>query len=176
MSNDVSQSSLVLIGKVTGTHGIKGQLSIVPFSGDADSILSQSSLIFKGDKGESDVYSIKNSSIHRKKVLITLDSLEGINQVEHLVGREVYVRREQLPELPDGEYYWCDLIGLKVITTKGECLGELRDILAAGNHDIYIVRSGDREYLIPAVEDIVTDINLDNGVMTVDPPEGLLEL
>lgn len=176
MSNDVLQNKLVLIGRVTGTHGIKGQLAVVPFSGDADSIISRDSLIFMGDKGETDVYNIRNSSVHQKKVLITLDSLEGINQVEHLVGREVYVKREQLPELPDGEYYWCDLIGLKVFTTKGECLGELKDVLAGGSHDIYMVKAGDREYMIPAVEGIVTAIDLDGGVMTVDPPDGLLDI
>jgi 16S rRNA processing protein RimM len=170
------KSRLVLIGKITGTHGIKGQLRVVPYSGDSNSILSQSSLILTGAEGESDVFKVAYSSIHGKKVLITLESYDGINQVEHLVGREVYVKREQLPELPDGEYYWCDLIGLKVITTKGECLGKLRDIFTAGNNDVYMVKDGDREYLIPAVEDIVTDINLIEGVMTVDPPEGLLDL
>jgi 16S rRNA processing protein RimM len=170
------KNKLVLIGKVTGTHGIKGQLRVVPYSGDADSILSQRILVLKGNKGESDVFNVINSSVHGKKILITLESYCGINQVEHLVGREVFVKREQLPELPDDEFYWCDLIGLKVITTKGECLGELQGIFAAGDNDIYVVKAGEREYLIPAVEDIVTDINLSEGVMTVDPPEGLLDL
>ncbi len=170
------KSRMVLIGKITGTHGIKGQLRVVPYSGDSGSILSQRSLILKGSKGESDVYKIANSSIHGKKVLIALETYDGINEVEHLVGREIYVNREQLPELPEDEYYWCDLIGLKVITTRGERLGELRDIFSAGNNDVYMVKDGDREYLIPAVEDIVTDINLTEGIMTVDPPEGLLDL
>jgi 16S rRNA processing protein RimM len=170
------KSRLVLIGKVTSTHGIKGQLRVVPYSGEADSILSQPSLILKGEKGESDTVNVISSTVHGKKVLVTLESYDGINRVEHLVGREVYVKREQLPELPDGEYYWCDLIGLKVITSEGEYLGELQDIFAAGNHDVYMVKEGEREYLIPSVEDIVTDINLFEGVMTVDPPEGLLDL
>ncbi len=167
---------LVLIGKVAATHGIKGQLRVVPFSGDADSILTQRTLILKGSNGESDIYEVVNSSVHGKKVLLTLKAFDDINKVEHLVGREIYVKREQLPELSEGEYYWCDLIGLKVFTTKGECLGELFDIISTGSNDVYLVRTGEHEYLVPAIEGIVTDINLREGVMIVDPPEGLLEL
>jgi 16S rRNA processing protein RimM len=173
----MSQSNkLVLIGKVVATHGIKGQLRVVPYSGNAESILLQRTIILKGSNGDSDSYEVADSSIHGKKVIISLRSFNNINQVEHLVGREIFVKREQLPELPDGEYYWCDLIGLKVQTVRGDYLGELSDILAAGGNDVYMVRAGGKEYLIPAVEDIVTDINIVEGTMTVDPPEGLLDL
>jgi 16S rRNA processing protein RimM len=78
--------------------------------------------------------------------------------------------------LTEGEYYWCDLIGLKVITDGGVHLGELYDIMATGSNDVYLVRSGEKEYLIPAIEDVVVEINLAAGVMTVSPLEGLLEL
>jgi 16S rRNA processing protein RimM len=67
-------------------------------------------------------------------------------------------------------------MGLKVFTVQGELLGKISDILATGSNDVYAVRSGEKEYLIPAVEGIVTTINLGEGVMIVDPPEGLLEL
>lgn len=167
---------LVLIGKIAATHGIRGQLRVVPYSGDADSILSQRTIVLKGSKGEFDIFEVENSSLHGKRVLITLKSFADINKVEHLVGREVYVERGRLPELPEGEYYWCDLMGLKVFTVQGELLGKISDILATGSNDVYAVRSGEKEYLIPAVEGIVTTINLGEGVMIVDPPEGLLEL
>ncbi len=168
--------SMVLIGKVVATHGIKGQLRVVPYSGNAESILSQSTIILKGSDGVVASYEVATSSIHGKKVIIALTAFSNINQVEHLVGGEIFVKREQLPELPEGEFYWCDLIGLKVHTIQGDYLGDLSDILAAGGNDVYLVRLGDKEYLIPAVEDIVTDINIAEGTMTVDPPEGLLEL
>jgi 16S rRNA processing protein RimM len=96
--------------------------------------------------------------------------------VQHLVGREIYAERGQLPELTEGEYYWCDLIGLKVVTAEGVLLGELYDIMATGSNDVYLVRSGEKEYLIPAIEDVVVEVNLAAGVMTVSPLEGLLEL
>jgi 16S rRNA processing protein RimM len=172
----IHKQKLVLIGKVTATHGIRGQLRVVPFSGEAESILSQRRLILKGPNDESEAFEVANSSVHGKRVLLSLKSLDDINKVEYLVGREIYVERGQLPELPDGEYYWCDLIGLKVYTVQGKFLGKLCEILATGSNDIYIIRNGEKEFLIPAIEDVVTDINLHESVMIVDPPEGLLDL
>ncbi len=167
---------LVMIGKVVATHGIKGQLRVVPYSGNVDSIILHRTVLLKGPDGESDIFEVASSSIHGKKVIISLASYNNINLVKHLVGREVFVKREQLPELPEGEFYWCDLIGLRVQTVKGDYLGELSDIMAAGGNDVYTVKSGEKEYLIPAVEGIVTDINVVEGTMTGDPPEGLLDL
>jgi 16S rRNA processing protein RimM len=119
---------------------------------------------------------VAHAAVHGKKVLITLKEFDNINQVLPLVGREVYALREQLPELSPDEYYWCDLLGLRVVTVGGEALGTLRDIIATGSNDVYVVSEGTREYLIPALEDVVVNIDLDAGVMTVSPPEGLLDL
>jgi 16S rRNA processing protein RimM len=171
-----ANSELILIGKVTATHGVRGQLKVVPYSGDVDSILTKCSIILKGLNGETEIAEISASAVHGRKILITLQGYDDINQVQHLVGREIYAERGQLPELDEGEYYWCDLIGLKVVTTQGEYLGELFDIMATGSNDVYLVKAGEKECLIPAIEDVVVDINLDIGVMTVDPLEGLLEL
>jgi 16S rRNA processing protein RimM len=84
--------------------------------------------------------------------------------------------REQLPELSEGEFYWCDLLGLTVKTDRGEILGLLTNIITTGSNDVYVVKDDKRECLIPALDDVVLDINLDDGIMTVSPPEGLLDL
>jgi 16S rRNA processing protein RimM len=111
-----------------------------------------------------------------KKILLALKGFDSINQVEHLVGRDVCVRREQLPALDDGEYYWHDLLGLSVVTTAGEPLGQLQDIFATGSNDVYVVQHGRREYMIPALADVVVQIDLDQRIMTICPYEGLLDL
>lgn len=172
----MSANNEMLIGKVIGTHGIKGQLRVLPFSGESDTMLALNSVILKGPRGERDVFPVTATGGHGKKVILTLGGFSNINEVLHLVGRELYVNREQLPELPPGEYYWCDLFGLEVRTVGGEILGTIADILAAGNNDVYVVREGVKEYLIPAVEAIVLQVNLDERVMIIDPPEGLLDL
>ncbi len=166
----------VLLGKIIATHGIRGQLRVVPFSGEMSVIVSLRSVLLQGPGSGMEPFEVTHAAAHGKRVLITLKGFDNINQVLHLVGREVYAQREQLPELPPDEYYWCDLLGLRVITVGGEALGTLAEIIATGSNDVYVVREGTHEYLIPALEDVVTDIDLDAGVMTVSPPEGLLDL
>ena len=170
------RSELVLLGKVVATHGIKGQLRIAVYSGEFETILSLSSLMFKGPDGRMETFEVAASAVHGEKILVALKGYGTINQALHLVGRELYVTREQMPELAEGEFYWCDLLGLKVLTDKGELLGLIADIIATGSNDVYVVKNDGREYLIPALEDVVLDIDLDKGLMTVSPPEGLLDL
>lgn len=166
----------VLLGKVVATHGIRGQLRVVAFSGEFDTIRSLDSVILKGADGKMETFAVAATAVHGRKLLVALKGYDDINQVLPLVGREVYTFRGEMPELPPGEYYWCDLLGLKVVTEAGEALGVLTDIIATGSNDVYVVKDGQREYLIPALEDVIREISLDDGVMTVSPPEGLLDL
>jgi 16S rRNA processing protein RimM len=166
----------ILIGKVTGTHGIRGQLRIASFSGEPESIIPHRTLYFQRPAEELESFEVAGSSVHGKKVLVSLKSLDDINKLEFLVGSDIYVERKQLPDLADGEYYWCDLIGLKVFTVKGEYIGEVSDIMATGSNDIYVVRNEGKEFLIPAIEDVVVKIDLDESEVIIDPPEGLLDL
>jgi 16S rRNA processing protein RimM len=167
---------LIPIGKVLGSHGIRGQLRVIPYSGDSASITSLRSVLLRAPDGTGDTYEIAKAVVHKKHVLITLKGYDNINQVLPLAGREIFVRRDQFPRLPEGEYYWCDLIGLTVLSEDGETLGELVDIFETGSNDVYVVTAGSREILIPATEEVVLEVNLDAGRMVVRPPDGLLDL
>jgi 16S rRNA processing protein RimM len=166
----------VLLGRVAATQGIRGELRIKAYSGQFETILSLASLLLKGPDGRMESFEVATSAVRGKKLVVALKEFDNINQVLHLVGRELYATREQLPELAEGEFYWRDLLGLKVVTDRGRLLGIVSEIIATGSNDVYVVREGGREYLIPALEDVVLDIDLDAGTMTVSPPEGLLDL
>jgi 16S rRNA processing protein RimM len=170
------ENELVLLGKVMGTHGVRGQLRVFLFSGEFASIADLDRVILKGPNRETDTFEVAAAVQHGKKFLLTLKNYDNVNQVLHLVGRELYVTHGQLPGLPEGEYYWRDLVGLRVVTDRGEELGILTEIIATGSNDVYVVTGGEREYLIPALEDVVLEVNLDDGVMKVSPLEGLLDL
>jgi 16S rRNA processing protein RimM len=167
---------LISIGKVLGPHGIKGQLRIIPFSGDSSSITSLRTLLLRAPGGTYDSYEMASAVAHKKNVLVSLKGFDNINQVLSLVGREVFIRRDQFPRLPEGEYYWCDLIGLVVQTEDGETLGELVDIFETGSNDVYVVKAGVREILIPATEEVILNVNLEARRMIIRPPDGLLDL
>jgi 16S rRNA processing protein RimM len=167
---------LLPIGKVLGPHGIKGQLRVLPYSGESTSITSLRTVLLRSPGGPYDSYEIAGAVEHKKHVLVTLKGFDNINQVLSLSGREVYVRRDQFPELPEDEFYWCDLLGLDVQTEDGETLGELVDIFETGSNDVYVVKAGDREILIPATDEVVLAVNLDDKKMIIRPPDGLLDL
>lgn len=174
--SDVQGNKPVLLGKITATHGIKGQLRVTVYSGNCETILSLKSLMLKGPDGVMRTLQLSSASAHGKKVIIGLSGYDNINQALPLVGHELYVPRNMMPALAEGEYYWCDLLGLRVETESGEFLGDLTDIIATGSNDVYVVKEGGREFLIPALEDVVLDVDLDAGIMKVSPPEGLLDL
>jgi 16S rRNA processing protein RimM len=171
----MTADNLILMGKIAATHGIKGQLRIVPYSGSADNLLLCKSLFVRDAKGRLEQFEVTSAAIHGKKILVTLQGYAGINQVLHFVGSEVLLYTAQLSTPDEGEYYWNDLIGMKVVTTDGVDLGRLDSIIETGSNDVYVAVANGREYLIPALTDTVS-IDVEAKLMTVTPFEGLFDL
>jgi 16S rRNA processing protein RimM len=171
----MTDDNLILMGKVTATHGIKGQLRVVPYSGMADNLLHCEHLLLRDPKGLVNKFEVASVAIHGKKLLLTLKGFSGINQVLHFVGSEILLNKEQLAQPEDDEYYWHDLIGMKVVTTDGTDLGILDSIIETGSNDVYVAVAKGKEYLIPAFSDTVS-IDVQARIMTVTPFEGLFDL
>jgi len=171
----MTADNLILMGKFAATHGIKGQLRVVPYSGMADNLLLCKSLLVRDAKGEITQLEVASATGHGKKLLVSLQGFSGINQVLHFVGSEILLYKEQLSPPEDGEYYWFDLVGMKVVTTDGIDLGTLESIIETGSNDVYVAVAHGREYLIPALADTVS-IDIQAKLMTVTPFEGLFDL
>ena len=118
---------------------------------------------------------IESTRWHRSQVLLKLAGVDTVEQAEGLRGDLVYVPLAEAVPLPAGQYYWHQIIDLDVQTSDGQPLGRISDILRTGSNDVYVVRSGDKELLIPAIEDVVKEIDLAEGRMIVEPIPGLLE-
>jgi 16S rRNA processing protein RimM len=91
-----------------------------------------------------------------------------------LVGCPVLIEKNRSKALPDGEFYWFQIVGLKVFTESGELLGEVKEILPTGSNDVYVVRDGQKEHLIPATESVIREINLKRKMIVIHPLEGLI--
>ncbi len=167
---------LIPVGKILGTHGIKGMLKLHSFSGNTESLQSVRTVTIRSKNGMLQELDLSHLAGHGSKIIIGLKGLDDINLVQPLIGSEICLRRNQLPETDNDEYYWCDLIGLKVATVEGRELGTLDEIFEAGSSDIYVVRDGEREYLIPAIADVISSVDLESGRMLITPLEGLLDL
>jgi 16S rRNA processing protein RimM len=169
-------NELVPVGKIIGTHGIKGLLKVYSYSGNIHSLQSAEIVILKGVDGTLRDYSLKSVSAHAGGFLVGLDNFSDINQVLHLTGSELCLRRCQLPVPGEDEYYWRDLMGLTVSTDQGVELGPIVDIFETGSNDIYVVRGSAKEYLIPAIADVIAHIDLPGKRMVITPLDGLLDL
>jgi 16S rRNA processing protein RimM len=167
---------LIPVGKIIGTHGIKGQLKLHSYSGNAESLSAARSITLKSATGTLQEFTVSGFKANSGRFIISLKGFDDINLVQPLLGNEVCLKRGQLPGLEDDEYYWSDLIGLKVLTDDGIQLGTIRDIFETGSSDIYVVQGENREYLIPAIGDVVKEVDLPGGKIVITPMDGLLDL
>ena len=168
---------LIPVGRIIGSHGVRGLARFHSWSGNPDSISVGSFLTIRMTGGTLREYKVRSLTPHSGKFLLGLDGLNDISQVQEIAGSEVCLKRCQLPETEEDEYYWCDLIGIRVITDDGRDIGSITDIFETGSNDVYVVKGDDgRERLIPAIADVVSKIDTRAGTMIITPLEGLLEL
>jgi 16S rRNA processing protein RimM len=114
---------------------------------------------------------------HKNQVLLWLEGVDTRSRAQELAGLKVLGDRRRFPRLPPGEFYWFEVLGLSVVNeADGALLGHLDHIIPTPGHDVYVVRQGEREVLLPAVEEVIVDIDLEAGVIKVLPPLGLLEI
>lgn len=172
----VSCEELIPVGRITATHGIRGQLKLKSYSGNYESLKNAATLTVCLDNGTTENLSVKRVSANGNYFLLSFADFDNIDQVTHLLGGEVCLYRSQLPEPGDDEYYWCDLIGIKVVTVDGIFLGTLTEILETGANDVYLVKGQNSEYMLPATASVISSVDLNARIMTVTPLEGLLEL
>jgi 16S rRNA processing protein RimM len=160
----------VVVGKVSSAFGVKGWLKINSYTDPADNILQFKPwyLQVRQQNQPWKIVKVLDGRAHGKQVVVQLEGINDRNQAELLRGLEIAIKREQLPEAQDNEFYWVDLEGLRVINRGGIFLGVVESIMETGANDVLVVQ-GNKERLIPCVMDeFVLDINLDAGTLTVD--------
>lgn len=167
---------LIPVAKVIGPHGVKGALKVFSYSGNLESLRAVRTVLLRSSVGELKEYQIKSITPQPTKLILFLKGIEEIDQVLPHVGNEICLKRSQLPEPEEDEYYWCDLIGLEVVTVENVPIGNIIDIFETGSNDVYVVRGEKGEFLIPAIGDVINSIDLQEGKMIVTPLAGLLDL
>ncbi|NIS61627.1 MAG: 16S rRNA processing protein RimM [Proteobacteria bacterium] len=165
----------IIIGRVSGLHGIKGKLRIRYYNETRSDFLSYRKVYLENRDGQVEPYEIQEAKIHKKFISARLKGCEGTADVEKLIGASVLVKRKNLPPPEEGEYYWYEIIGMDVVTDDGRSLGRVETILPTGSNDVYLVEGSGREWLIPATEEVIVRVDRKKGQMVIHPIEGLLE-
>ena len=162
------------IGKITGTHGIRGAMRVFPTTEDPSRFERLKEIIVE-TRGERKAFHIQKVAFHKQFVLLTVKEITDINVAELYKNGRILIPDAMAIPLGEDEYYNRDLYGLKVVTEEGEELGELTEIFPTGSNDVYVVKKDGKgkELLLPAIKDCIKNVDLENGVMTVKLLEGL---
>ena len=153
-------------GQIVNTHGVRGEVKIMPWA-DSPEFLQKIKTLYVG--GEA--YRVTASRVHKGCVLAKLEGVEDVNAAMAMKNKTVYIARKDV-KLPKGSFFIADIIGAKVVTEDGTELGTLADVMEMPAQNIYLVK-GEREIMIPAVEEFILKTDVKNGVITVRLIEGM---
>ncbi|UCD80342.1 MAG: 16S rRNA processing protein RimM [Desulfobacterales bacterium] len=170
----VEKKGYVLIGEIIGTHGIKGAHKIRSYAESTEVFEPGRSILVRESSGRETHREINWVNPHKRTPLLSFKGIDDRNQAQLLAGAALFIPKAELPQLENGSFYWIDLIGMEVYTTADEYLGRLESIIETGSNDVYVVQDKKKEVLIPALESVVVDIDLEQKRMRVDLPEGLI--
>jgi len=163
-------------GIVTSTHGLKGEIKIHPETACVRPLCDAGEYLIYPEDKELRKVKVRRATPHKHMVLAALDGYFRIESAKELIGAEVYIDPYVLPEVKDGNYYWHQLHGLRVVDRNAGDIGILDNVLSTPGHYIYVVQGAFGEVMIPAVDAMLERVDLDAGFMYVDLPQGLVEL
>jgi 16S rRNA processing protein RimM len=157
---------LLAMGRISGPFGIKGWIKVQPFTEAPGSLLAYRTWWIESETGWAS-REIEKAEVHGQAVAAKLAGCDDRDAAAAYRGRQVAVPRSALPAAEENEFYWADLIGLDVVNTAGENLGTVARVLETGANDVLVVE-GDRERLIPFIEQVVQQVDLSGSVIRVD--------
>lgn len=163
-------------GKIVNTHGLRGEVKVVTWT-DYPEDFENIDYVYVKRKTDDEKLHISSIKYQKNNLIIKFEEIKDINEAEKYKNQVLYVEREMLGELPEGVYYIADLIGSRVINKNGEEIGTIADVFNTGANDIYDVkREGRKNILIPVIDDVVKNVDIENKVVTIEMMEGLDEL
>ena len=164
-----SQTS-VIVGRIRSAWGLRGDVSVEVLSDSPKRFAPGSVLRLKGRSTR-----VERSRPGKRGLLVKLDVANDRTQAEALRGEDLTVLSDQVEPLPEGIFYHFQILDMRVLTEEGDNLGIVSEIIVTGGNDVYVVHEeGRRDILIPALPDVVLDVDLETGTMTVSLPDGLV--
>ncbi|HDN79898.1 MAG: 16S rRNA processing protein RimM [Chloroflexi bacterium] len=161
----------ISIGRVVAPWGDRGEVKVKVLT-DFPERFALLEKVYIGKTARP--FQVKGFRFHKGFAILQLEGFHTRSQAEALRGQFIQIPIEEVMPLEEGEYYEFEIIGLEVRTEEGKFLGKVKEIIYTGANDVYVVEGPEGEVLIPAIEDVILDINLAEGRMTVRLMEGLL--
>ena len=166
----------VPLGEIATTHGLDGWLKLNAFNSDTATLVAGRSVYLDLDESQETLELAADAKPFKKQFLIKLLGVDDIDAAQRWVGATLSVAETALEPLEPGQYYHYQVIGFDVFNKDGKRIGTIASLLSTAGGDILVVKEAGKEYLIPAVKEIVDKVDFNSRSVVVDPPEGLLYL
>lgn len=154
---------LLVVGQIINTHGLRGEMKVMPLTEDMRRFDYLEYVILKGQK-----IKVEGVKYFKDKVILKLQGINSIEEAEKLKRTYLEIEREDAIELEEDEYFIVDLVECTVVDTEGFEYGKIKDVIQTPSNDVYWVQ-GKKEVLVPVLKDIVLDINMDEKLITIRP-------
>jgi 16S rRNA processing protein RimM len=166
---------LVPLGEIVTTHGLNGWLKLNAFNPSTGALFPGVEVFLERGERRS-VHQIEASSQHKKQFLIKLRDINSIDDAAPYVGSTLAVGEATLESLPPRQYYHYQVVGFKVFHLNGDFVGTISSTMSTPGGELYVVQGVAKEHLIPAVREIIEQVDFDARKIVINPPEGLLDL
>ena len=166
---------LITIGKARKTFGVKGEIKIEPMTDHPERFKDLRRVYLTSPRGEEKTCTVSSVRYMNGEPVLLLKGYDTPEKARELNGWLVQVPREEAMPLPEGQYYWFELIGMEVESDTGETLGTIIDIFETGSNDVYVMKSGRKEIYLPATREVIRQIDRTTKKMIIHVAEGLLD-
>ena len=166
----------LLVGRILRPHGVRGELRVGILTDHPDRLAQHAHFYLAHAKSPDKVrrYSVRGLRLHKKSLLLKLDGCDDRNAADELRGMLVQIPIEDAVPLEEGEYYLFQLVGVRVEAESGEWLGQIVEVIETGANEVYVVRGPRGEVLLPGVDDVVRELDVESKRMVVRLMPGLL--
>lgn len=166
------KKEFIEIGKIVGTHGVRGMVRIQPWADSSEFLCAFDTMYTENGMS---TLKIKTAKPHGNVVIAQISGVNSIEEAEKLRGKVLLIKREDA-DIPEGRYFVCELIGCKVLDSEsGFEYGEISDVSSTGANDVWHIIKGGNEYLLPAIEQVVKTVDIEKGTVTVAPMKGIFD-
>ena len=166
---------LITIGRVQKTHGVKGEIKIEALTDHPERFTELRRVYLTSSRGESRACAVRSVRYMDGTPVLLLKGYDSPEKARELNGWLVQVPQEETVPLPEGQYYWFELIGMEVLSEAGEKLGTIVDIFETGSNDVYVMKAGRKEVYLPATKEVIRQIDRAAKRMVIHVMEGLLD-
>ena len=164
---------LFVIGEIVKTRGLRGCLKVLCYVETKNTFSDLKFVYIEETSGQKNRFELKKIDVSGNILFVELEGIPDVESAQALVGCKVFLPEDMQEKLPEGEYYWRDIIGLDVYSEDDKYIGKIESVFPTGSNDVYLCKHAEREILLPAIADVIRKIDVNRRVMIVRLLEGL---